>query len=92
MVKTSPPEILTDGTTVWVNAENGLCLARFGTFGIDIHSAEFPRTQECVFCTHERTTAESWRLFVEKVLQIHGILVNPHYCPKRFKSSGLDKG
>ena len=30
-------KIETDGTTVWVNSETGMCIGRFGRNGVDVH-------------------------------------------------------
>jgi hypothetical protein len=30
-------EIIGDGRTVWINAEDGICIGRFGRFGINVH-------------------------------------------------------
>jgi hypothetical protein len=34
-------EIISDGRTVWVNGSDGICLARFSRFGIDVHNDAF---------------------------------------------------
>ena len=77
-------DITSDGITVWVNGETH-CLARFGVFGIDIHTLPAETRQECLFCTHKRTTQDDWKLFVTKMKEFYGIDVKDTYLPKRFR-------
>lgn len=78
-----PHEIVSDGTTVWVNIGEG-CLARFGPRGIDVHQrpSEVARGgRECLHCTHEPTTAADWEVFVAKCLSAFGIEVGEEHRP-----------
>lgn len=79
-------EILTDGTTVWVNGERGL-IGRFGVNGIDIHRPPLELLQtgsECLFCTHEKTTLQDWEVFVRRMKEFYGVQIGERYRPVRF--------
>ena len=59
-------EINYDGTTVWVNGENGDCLARFGRLGIDIHHSardQIAGQPQCLSCTHTKPDGKDWENF-----------------------------
>lgn len=78
--------IESDGTTVWINAASGICLARFGVMGIDIHGdleSQMAGRSECLLCTHERTGRADWDRFVEGMLRFHGIVVPASHRPAR---------
>lgn len=78
-------EISTDGITVWINGESGL-IARFGVRGIDIHRpASEQHSGECLYCTHEESTARDWDTFVLKVYEHFGIRVGDSHKPVRFR-------
>ena len=88
---TSPPEapvvdITSDGTTVWVNGEISL-LGRFGRMGIDIHQPLSMQCikGECLYCTHSPTTRADWDLFVVKMKELLGVMVDEKYMPLRFR-------
>jgi hypothetical protein len=75
-----PPEIATNGVTVWVNRE--VCIGRFGRFGIDVHTAT---ADDCLFCTFDETTAEDWEVFKAKMKEHHGVEISDEFKPKRFR-------
>jgi hypothetical protein len=76
-------QILSDGVTVWVNAEGGL-IGRFGRAGIDIHRVLGEQCEgECLYCTHNWTTTEDWPVFVAKMRELHGVAVPEKHRPKR---------
>lgn len=78
-------EITADGTTVWVNTTEGVCIGRFGRRGIDVHRAPGDQTLgECLFCTHVETTLEDWKKFVWAMQRHHGVLVSDSFVPDRF--------
>jgi hypothetical protein len=78
--------VSTDGTTVWVDDGTGYCLGRFGRMGIDVHVPPTPHAgTECLYCTHETTTPEDWRTFVEKMQHHHGVTIPENAMPKRFR-------
>ena len=81
-------QIATDSVTVWVNGVS--CLGRFGRLGIDIHRSitdEQKTKGECLFCTHGETTVRDWYTFVEKMYDLHHIVVPARYKPIRFKKA-----
>jgi hypothetical protein len=80
-------DIQSDGRTVWVHASDGACIGRFGWMGVDIHRAIDDQSMmgECLCCTHGRTGAVEWRLFVDGMLEHHGVTVDERYRP-----TGLD--
>lgn len=81
----TPHEIVTDGTTVWINGGQGL-IARFGVRGIDIHRpASEQHAGECLYCTHDQTTADDWDLFVAKVFEYFQIRIGSSHKPVRFR-------
>lgn len=73
--------IESDGVTVWVNGSQG-SIGRFGVMGIDVHTAD---TSGCLHCTHGRTTAADWDIFVAKMLEHHGVVVPESVRPLRFR-------
>ncbi len=80
-------QIVSDGTTVWVNHSTGYCMARFGRMGIDIHRS--PDEQElhgtqCLHCTHGPTGEAEWNEFVEQMKALFGIVVPDKFRPLRF--------
>ena len=76
-------EVLSDGRTVWVNANDGSSIGRFGFGGIDIHkevSAQKDGTQ-CLDCTHKTPDLNDWRRFVDGMLTHHGVHVSEKHRP-----------
>lgn len=77
-------DIVTDGTTVWVNASDGMCIGRFGPRGIDIHQDTRGQLagEHCLFCRKsadplaKRGTRSDWLLFVEKMRALHGVEIS----------------
>jgi hypothetical protein len=75
-------EIFSDGRIVWVNGgDTGGAIGRFGLNGIDVHTAD---TTGCLHCTHERTEAADWDIFVSKMREHHGVKVGDEHRPERF--------
>lgn len=82
-------EIITDGRTVWVNASDGSCIARFGLMGIDIHTsvpAQMSGASQCLACTHGQTSLKDWRAFQLGMRQHYEIDVADAWMPARFMS------
>lgn len=78
-------EVASDGQTVWVNSGTGMCLARFGPYGIDVHRdfEDQRRTgEQCLACTHERTTLKDWWSFQTLTRRYHGIVVGDDHMPR----------
>jgi hypothetical protein len=81
-------QVISDGTTVWVNHSSGYCAARFGRFGIDIHNSpdDQERTgEQCLYCTHGAVKAVDWITFTEKVMELFGVTVEDKHCPDRLR-------
>lgn len=80
-----PPsfDIRSDGRTVWVDADTGFTVARFGMLGVDVHT---PDTTACLDCTHGPTGPAEWDRFVASVHRHYGIVVpdehRPAHCRK----------
>ena len=77
-------ETISDGRTVWVNGADGMCLARFGRAGIDVHrnfAAQASGEPECLACTHEPTHLADWRRFQILTRRHHGIGVGDEHMP-----------
>lgn len=75
-------ELTTDGVTVWINSAHGVCLARFGRGGVDVHTDYEAQAagKTCLRCS----TTPDWGMFVEAVRDHHGIDVpeaaRPRWC------------
>jgi hypothetical protein len=79
-------QIQSDGITVWIH-HGGETIARFGNYGIDIHSTvnnQLAGQPVCLSCTHTKTTAQDWYEFVKQVKSFYGIVVSDSYMPDRF--------
>lgn len=77
-------EIISDGRTVWVNGENGMCLARFNQFGIDVHTdfdGQIKTGISCLACTHEKPGLTEWRSFQVLTRRFHGISIEDEHMP-----------
>lgn len=64
------PEIVTDGTTVWVNTS--VCLGRFGPRGVDVHRSADEQVSglpQCLDCRHE----PDWTAFVCSMRLHHAV-------------------
>ena len=86
MIANDDHQIVSDGTTVWVNHVTGYCMARFGRMGIDIHNSpeDQERLGQCLHCTHGPTTEADWQDFVEQVDRLFSIKVPEKFRPLRF--------
>lgn len=77
-------EVIGDGKTVWVNAGDGSCVARFSRFGIDIHNSaveQMAGASQCLLCTHTKPTLPEWAHFQMKVGYFYGIVVVDDLMP-----------
>lgn len=84
--------IETDGKTVWVHGSDGSCIARFGIWGIDIHtsvSAQMAGANQCLDCTHAKTHLSDWRWFQIAMRRHCAIGVDDQYMPDRIRSEML---
>lgn len=67
-------EIQIGTRAIWVNADTGECIGRFGVYGIDVHRPVADQhLGECLECTHGRTTREDWHRFQRSMLAHHGV-------------------
>lgn len=80
MTSSTPFEIVVsdDKSTLWINAFDGSCIARFSKrFGIDIHNTATDQIEnhapQCLYCTHHAANKDDWLLFCQKVFTFYGI-------------------
>jgi hypothetical protein len=78
-----PYELLTDGRTVWVNGDDGVCWGRFSRFGIDVHhNAEGQRAgKACLECVPGEMGRQHWDQFVVSMRKHHNVVVPEKYMP-----------
>jgi hypothetical protein len=73
-----------DGRTVWVNDNEGTCVARFGRMGIDVHrsyQAQLDGEGQCLDCgAHTGDIDVDWARFIASMQKHYGLTV-----PDRFK-------
>lgn len=77
-------QVISDERSVWVNAANGECLARFGPFGVDVHRTLAEQNEgmpECLACTHGPTTEEDWALFQTETMRHHSVSIDDSHKP-----------
>lgn len=75
----------TDGTTVWVNGNDGACWGRFSKFGIDVHHTGREQVAgkiQCLDCTAIEGTENPWQRFVDSMKRFHDVAVADKYRPK----------
>lgn len=76
-------EVVYGHRAVWVNNPSG-CLGRFGVFGIDVHrdiESQVSGQPQCLYCTHERVTADDWRRFKAAMLEFHHVDLSDQPLP-----------
>lgn len=77
-------EVVSDGRTVWVNAETGECLGRFGPYGVDIHRTvkdQVAGGSQCLDCTHTYPSLSEWEHFVATMKSVYGVTIGPEHLP-----------
>ena len=87
-------EIMVGARAVWVNADTGECIGRFGLYGVDVHRRVADQhLGECLACPHGRVTADDWRLFQTAMLDHYEIDLS-HLAMPDFvgKSANLARG
>jgi hypothetical protein len=84
-------EITSDGHTVWVNAVDGMCVARFGRYGIDVHRDYEGQKQsgQCLACTAGLTTLRDWRAFQILMRRHYSIGIGDEHMPIYIRSEAL---
>jgi hypothetical protein len=70
--------IQSDGRTVWVHSSLGHTIGRFGSLGIDVHTAD---STGCLDCTHGPTGVIEWDRFVVSMAVHHGVDVGLEHMP-----------
>lgn len=80
-------EITSDGTSVWINDEQGMCIGRYGRLGTDVHNdvaAQILGEGQCLDCRrHTGDLAVDWDYFKASMLQHYGIAVGDEHKPER---------
>ena len=77
-------EILTDGQTVWVNLDDGMCIGRFSRFGVDVHNdaeTQLETGKQCLDCIHDLPHHEAWERFRGSMLTHYQIEVEESLRP-----------
>lgn len=81
--------IETDGNTVWVNARDGWCIARFSKTGIDIHTPvdkDSPLgSQGCLDCKAGWTDLSDWERFAEGMERFYRVHIEDYHKPTFLK-------
>lgn len=76
---TTKDEIISNGTTVWVNSgKTGNSIGRFSKMGIDIHNES---ADGCIDCKPGPTTLEDWRRFQTGMYHHYGVTVDDKHMP-----------
>ncbi len=78
-------EIVTDGSTVWVNADDGMSVGRFGRRGVDVHrdvAGQLETGEQCLACIHGLPHAEGWEMFRSAIAEHYGIAVPEDFRPR----------
>lgn len=81
-------DIRSDGKTVWVNSDQGMCIGRFSRFGIDVHhdyETQARGCAQCLECAHGEPDADGWRRFCALMLEHYGVEVPDKYKPRFLK-------
>jgi len=77
-------EAFTDGQTVWVNADDGMCIGRFSRRGVDIHNdveGQLETGKQCLDCVHDLPAPAAWVRFVASMKTHWGIEIDPELRP-----------
>lgn len=84
-------QINSDGRTVWVNADDGMCIGRFSRFGIDLHNdfaTQSAGGNQCLDCTHTRPELGDWKRFQDGIHAAYSVIVGDYHMPNFLKSEG----
>lgn len=77
-------EITSNGKTVWVNDDEGVCLGRFSRFGIDVHkdfAGQVASDTQCLDCKAGPVNREDWERFKAGMLSFHNVTVDDSHMP-----------
>lgn len=78
-------ELLSDGKTVWLNADDGTSVGRFSKWGVDVHhdaEAQLRLGTQCLACVHDLPPAEGWEVFVDKISKHYGVTISEAARPE----------
>jgi hypothetical protein len=75
-------EVLSDGSTVWVNGPNGM-MGRFNRQFLDVHINGVCAGDGC---TPGPCSLEHWKTFKAKMLEIHGVRISDKHMPTYLNS------
>jgi hypothetical protein len=83
MITSCATQVTSDGLSVWINAADGMCIARFGRMGIDVHR-DYEGQQKlgkCLECSAGPTSLRDWRAFQTLVRRHYGVGVGDEHMP-----------
>lgn len=63
-------EMIWSDATIWINADDGMCVGRFSRFGVDVHhdaETQLWTGAQCLACVHDAPPDEGWEIFLEKM-------------------------
>lgn len=66
----------TDGRTTWINASNGVCIARAGTHFFEIYENDMP-----IWHSPSPPSLDDWYTFKEKIFDTYRYEVKDRYAP-----------
>lgn len=78
-------EVVTDGRTVWVNADDGMSVGRFSKRGVDVHAdaqTQMETGRQCLACVHDLPPPEAWDVFVGELAEHYGIALPDDLRPE----------
>lgn len=86
-------ELLSDGRTVWINADDGMSVGRFFRVGVDVHrdaAGQMETGEQCLACVHDLPPAEAWDVFVAAIEEHYGVRVPEAYRPDYAEARPLE--
>ncbi|RAH97839.1 hypothetical protein DLJ53_28830 [Acuticoccus sediminis] len=85
-------DVWSDGNTVWVNSQTGMCVGRFSRRGIDVHrdlDEQLATGQQCLDCVHDLSPPEAWERFKASMTLHYGIEIGEHLRPAYARTEAL---
>lgn len=78
-------DVFSNGDTVWVNASDGCCIARFSPRGIDIHhNAEQQMAgKTCLDCSPGPCRESDWDRFRAVMKEKYSITIEERHKPRK---------
>jgi hypothetical protein len=71
-------QVSASNDAVWVHADDGSTVGRFGRLGIDLHTTvteQLNGSPQCRLCTHGKPSIKEWDLFREKCKEWWGVII-----------------